>query len=210
MSRGGATYESTLEMYDSRNETWQIEGHMPVEYAVRLTVWTPNESVYNNGILYWMTSARAYSVMGLDVESNTWRELSVPMADRLEFAALTRRNGKLTLVGGGACVSGACVWELDEEENWRLIEEVPSELGLRLLGGRAKWESTKFVGVYGAICLYRAIGSGMVMWKQIKVENEIGYKWEWIWVDGCSLVGGTQVQNVAIKGVLLYPSLALS
>ncbi|KAK1578418.1 hypothetical protein Q3G72_030135 [Acer saccharum] len=211
---GGATYEPTLEMYDSRHDTWQIVGPMPVEFAVRLTVWTPNESVYTNGVLYWMTSARAYSLMGLDIESNTWRELSVPMADRLEFAALMRRNGKLTLIGGGMCVEGTCVWELDEEEeDWWLIEKVPIELGLRLLGGRAKWESTKCVGSDEAICLYREIGSGMVVWRR-QVEDENGdddliikskSKWEWTWVDG-----DKQAQNVPIKGVLLHPSLALS
>ncbi|KAL5758192.1 hypothetical protein ACOSP7_020803 [Xanthoceras sorbifolium] len=200
---GGATYERTLEMYDSRHDKWQIMGSMPVEFAVRLTVWTPNESVYTNGILYWMTSARAYSVMGLDIRSSTWRELNVLMADRLEFAALMQRNGRLTLVGGGTCVGGACVWELNEDEgegDWWLIEKVPIEMGLKLLGGRAKWESTKCVGSDGVICLYREIGSGMIMWR-----DGGGSKWEWIWVDGCCLV-----HNVAIKGLLLHPTLALS
>ncbi|KAK4838249.1 hypothetical protein QYF36_012300 [Acer negundo] len=211
---GGAKYEPTLEVYDSRHDTWQIVGPMPVEFAVRLTVWSPNESVYTNGVLYWMTSARAYSLMGLDIESNTWRELCVPMADRLEFAAITLRNGKLTLVGGGMCVEGTCVWELDEEEeDWWLIEKVPIELGLRLLGGRVKWESTKCVGSDEAIFLYREIGSGMIVWRrQVEVENgdddliiKSKSKWEWIWVDG-----DKQGQNVPIKGVLLHPSLALS
>lgn len=110
--RGGATYESMVETYDSRHDTWQIIGSVPVEFAVRLTVWTPNESVYTKGMLYWITSARTYSVMGFDMESSTWRKLSVPMAERLEFATLVSRNKKLTLIGGtwvGLPVCGSLV-----------------------------------------------------------------------------------------------------
>ncbi|GJW94256.1 hypothetical protein Tco_0173928 [Tanacetum coccineum] len=50
---GVASYKPTLE----------VDGHgVHAEFAVRPTVWTPNESVYANGVLYWMTSARAYVV----------------------------------------------------------------------------------------------------------------------------------------------------
>ncbi|KAJ1392175.1 Kelch-type beta propeller [Sesbania bispinosa] len=97
-AQGGANYETAVEMYDSKLDTWQIVRSMPVEFAVRLTVWTPNENVCIKGTLYWITSARAYSVIGFDVTTNTWRELGVPMAERLEFATLVRRNGALGLV----------------------------------------------------------------------------------------------------------------
>ncbi|OMP00100.1 hypothetical protein COLO4_12908 [Corchorus olitorius] len=204
--RGGATYEATLEMYDSVDDTWQITGFMPMEFAVRLTVWTPNESVYSNGVMYWMTSARAYSVMGYEINSNTWRELSVPMADRLEFAVLLWRNGRLTLAGGTSGGDG-CIWELKEGDNWCLIDKVPSELGMKFLGGKRSWGSTKCVGSEGAICLYRELGSGMVMWREIEEKSE---KREWFWLEGCHLIGGKQVQNLAIKGVFLQPNLAPS
>lgn len=206
--RGGATYESMVEMYDSRHDTWQVIGSMPVEFAVRLTVWTPNESVYTRRMLYWITSARAYSVMGFDIESNTWRELSVPMADRLEFATLVSRNQKLTLIGG-TCGGDACVWELSEGDDdiWCLIEKVPIEMGMRLLGGKASWGGTKCAGGNGEICLYREVGSGMIVWREDEEEKR---KWEWIWVGGCCFIGEKQVQNVPIKGVLLHPSLASS
>ncbi|XP_031263471.1 protein UNUSUAL FLORAL ORGANS-like [Pistacia vera] len=208
VASGGAMYEPTLEMYDSRYDTWKIVGPMPVEFAVRLTVWTPNESVYTNGVLYWMTSARAYSVMGFEIISNTWRELSVPMSDRLEFAALVQRNERLTLVGG-TCGGGgggdACVWELSEGEIWCLIEKVPMELGMKLLGGKPSWGSTKCVGGNGAICLYRELGSGMIIWREVE-EEEKRRRWEWSWGDGCCLVRGKRIQNLAIKGVLLHPS----
>ncbi|XVF24822.1 hypothetical protein REPUB_Repub13aG0160900 [Reevesia pubescens] len=203
--RGGATYEPKLEMYDSMDDTWHIMGFMPMEFAVRLTVWTPNESVYSNEILYWMTSARAYSVMGFEIGSNTWRELSVPMADRLEFAALLWRNGNLTLVGG---TSGgdACIWELNEGDSWGLIEKMPIELGIKFLGGKRSWGSTKCVGNEGAICLYRELGSGMAVWR----ENEEKAKWEWIWVEGCHFIRGKQVPKIPVKGVFLEPNLAPS
>ncbi|GLU22114.1 hypothetical protein SLE2022_382110 [Rubroshorea leprosula] len=204
--RGGATYESTLEMYDSRTGTWQIVGPMPTEFAVRVTVWTPNDSVYTDGVLYWMTSARAYSVMALEIGSNRWRELSVPLSDRLEFAALVRRNGRLTLVGGMLDGGDGCIWELEEGEKWVLIENVPVELGMRLIGGKRSWGSTKCVGSDGAIWLYREIGSGMVVWRQVEGKG----KWEWVWVEGCCFVRGKMVQNLIIKGVLLQPNLANS
>nr|GMC75014.1 F-box protein At5g49610-like [Ipomoea batatas] len=113
-----ASYVSTLEMYESGGDKWRVIGAMPMEYAVRLTVWTANESVHSNGVLYWITSARAYSIMGFEVETKKWRQLSVPMGDRLEFAALL----------------------------WSVIETVPLELGMRLLGGNGSWGNVKCVG----------------------------------------------------------------
>ncbi|XP_042052965.1 F-box/kelch-repeat protein At5g15710-like isoform X2 [Salvia splendens] len=139
MSEAGGAYEPTVEVYDSAAAAgeWRVAGEMPVEFAVRLTVWTPNESVYSgDGMLYWMTSARAYSVMGFDISSNRWREVGVPMADRLEFAALVRREGK-----------------------------VPVELGMRLLGEKMNWGCVKCVGIDGMmICLYKDLGSGIIVW----------------------------------------------
>lgn len=205
---GGATYEPTTEMYDSQLDKWQIVGSMPVEFAVRLTVWTPSESVCIKNVLYWITSARVYSVIGYDIFTNMWKELSVPMAERLEFATLVGRNRVLGLVGGTSG-GNACVWEMEEGGVWGLKEEVPSELGRRLLGGNSKrnWDSTKCVGNDGAICLYRDLGSGMVVWR--KVGDESGGK-EWVWVDGCGCIKGKQVHSCSIRGILIHPTLASS
>ncbi|KDP37114.1 hypothetical protein JCGZ_06170 [Jatropha curcas] len=204
--RGGATYEPTLEMYDSTHDTWQIIGPIPMEFAVRLTVWTPNESVYSNGVLYWITSARAYSVMGFEVGSNKWQELSVPMADKLEFATLAQRNGILTLVGG-TCGDDACIWELNERDNWCLIEKVPIELGLKLRKGKASWCRTKCVGGDGSICLYKELGSGMVIWREVGGKR----KWEWFWVEGCNLINDCkEVRSMPIRGVLIQPNISSS
>ncbi|KAG5008846.1 hypothetical protein AAZX31_07G030300 [Glycine max] len=200
---GGATYETKVEMYDSRFDTWRIVGSTPVEFAVRLTVWTPNENVCIGETLYWVTSARAYSVMGFDVGRNTWSELGVPMAEKLEFATLVPRNGALGLVGG-TCGGTACIWELNEGDKWCLVDKVPLELGLRLLGGK----SVKCVGNEDAICLYRDLGYGMVLCK--KVVGEIMGRWEWVWVDGCGYTKGKQVYNCPIRGALVHPSLASS
>uniref|UniRef100_A0A6N2MU63 F-box domain-containing protein n=1 Tax=Salix viminalis TaxID=40686 RepID=A0A6N2MU63_SALVM len=163
--RGAATYVPTVEVYDSEDDAWRIAGPMPVEFAVRLTVWTPNESVYSEGVLYWMTSARAYSIMGFEIKSNKWQELSVPMADKLEFAALAQLDGRLALVGGRSGGGDACVWELDERHVWSLKEKMPAELGRRILGGRASWAATKCARGDGALCLYRDLGSGMAVWR---------------------------------------------
>ncbi|GJY70551.1 F-box/kelch-repeat protein-like protein [Tanacetum coccineum] len=48
---GAASYEPTLEVFNSKSNKWTVMGSMPVEFAVRLTVWTPNESVYANGVV---------------------------------------------------------------------------------------------------------------------------------------------------------------
>ncbi|GJS36992.1 unusual floral organs-like protein [Tanacetum coccineum] len=85
---GAASYEPTLEVFNSKSNKWTVMGSMPVEFAVRVTVWTPNESVYANRVLYWMTSARAYSIMGYEMDREKLKELGVPMGDTLEFATL--------------------------------------------------------------------------------------------------------------------------
>ncbi|XP_030488458.2 F-box/kelch-repeat protein At5g15710-like [Cannabis sativa] len=204
---GCSAYESTLEMYDSHYDTWQIVGSLPMEFAVRLTVWTPNDNVYCNGVMYWITSARAYSLMGFDISSNTWRELRVPMASELEFASIVLRNEKLTLVGG-TCGDCASVWELGQGDTWVLVGKVPFELKKKFLGEKGSWVSTKCVSSNGAIYLYRDLESGMIVWKE-KEEEEKG-KWEWFWNEGCSSVRGRKVPNLQIKGVIFPPNLSPS
>ncbi|KAK7294108.1 hypothetical protein RJT34_16991 [Clitoria ternatea] len=204
LAQGGSTstYESDVEMYDSHFDTWRVVGSMPVEFAVRLTVWTPNENVCINETLYWVTSARAYSVVGFDFGSNGWMELGVPMAERLEFATLVRWNGALALVGG-TCGVGICIWELCEGRVWGLVDKVPVELGLRLgSSGKGNWENVKCVGNDNedVICLYRDLGSGMVVCR----------RGIWGWVDGCAYIQGKQVLNCTIRGTLIHPTLAPS
>ncbi|KAJ4966032.1 hypothetical protein NE237_017881 [Protea cynaroides] len=143
---------------------------MPIEFAVRLTVWTPNESVFSGGIIYWMTSARAYSVMGFDVSTGSWKE---SMADRVEFTALVRRKGRLALVGSASAME-ACVWELDDCDGWVLVESVPFEMGKRFLKGKGCWWSTKCVGSDEAIYLFREVGFEMLAWRE-----EIAMKGRW-------------------------------
>lgn len=209
---GGAAYQPTVETYDSAGGgggEWIPAGAMPVELAVRLTVWTPNESVCSGGALYWMTSARAYSVMRLDISSNRWRELGVPMAERLEFAALVRREGRVAVVGG-ACGGGGRVWELGEEDSWEAVGRVPAELGIRLLGEKLNWGCVKCVGIDGAICLYRDLGSGIIVWRRKEEEGGGGGKWKWDWIEGCGSVGGKQIHSFPIKGMLLLPNLSRS
>ncbi|PIA65565.1 hypothetical protein AQUCO_00100809v1 [Aquilegia coerulea] len=203
---GGASYEPTLEMYDSNVEKWQTIGLMPNIFAVRLTVWTPNDSVYLMGILYWITSARAYSIMGFNINSGLWKEVNVPMADRLEFAALVRRKEQLTLIGGKSREE-ACIWELGLGDVWNLIERVPVELGKKFTGSRGSWYSTKCVWTDKAVYLYKDLGSKMLVW--MGVEGNAS-KWEWFWVEGCYSIKGQQVPNFPIKGVLLHPNLAPS
>lgn len=205
LASSGAVYQPTLEMYQSSDDTWKWVGLMPVEFAVRLTVWTPNESVFSNGILYWMTSARAYCVMGFELETNKWRELSVPMADKLAFATLVARNRNLTLIGG-TDVGNICIWEIGNDGVWSLVEKVPFELGVRLLGSERQCASVKCVGIDGAICLYRDIDVGFIVWREDFGEG----KWEWNWIEGCSLIGGRKIQNSPIKGLLLQPNFAHS
>ncbi|MFS7971079.1 putative F-box domain, kelch-type beta propeller, F-box-like domain superfamily [Helianthus anomalus] len=200
-SSGAASYEPTLEMFDSRSKNWTITGSMPIEFAVRLTVWTPNESVYSRGVLYWMTSARAYSIMGFDMSSNKWKELSVPMGDTLEFAAMVPRDGKLAVIGGTHGVN-VLVWELGEDDKWNVIERMPVELGKRFVGG-----STKCVGIEGGVCLYKEIAKEMVVWRKDRNHKN---KWEWYSIEGCNQISGKRLENYPIKGLFLHPNLACS
>ncbi|OVA00466.1 F-box domain [Macleaya cordata] len=199
---GDNSYEPTLEMYDSRVGIWQSLGSMPIEFAVWLTVWTSNESVYSKGVLYWITSARAYKVMGYELDSGTWKELNVPMADRLEFAGLVREKGTLSLVGGTS-EGEAWIWKLGIGEKWVLIERVPSELGKRFFGCRGSWNRTKCIGSDEAVYLYRDFGSEMLVWREVSEKG----RWEWFWVEGCGSIKGEKVAKFPIKGMLFQPSL---
>ncbi|CAL0308783.1 unnamed protein product [Lupinus luteus] len=201
----GANFEATTEMYDSKLKTWQIVGSMPMEIAIRLTVWTPNENVCVNETLYWVTSARVYSMMRFDIGTTKWNVLSVPMADRLEFATLVKWNGALALVGG-TFSDGACIWEMNEGGIWCLVEKVPVELGLKLLSGKRNWDSVKCVGNEDSIILFRDLVSGMVACKKVGDKGT----WEWFWVDGCGYIKGKHVPNCAIRGTLVYPNLVSS
>ncbi|KAL5729526.1 hypothetical protein ACHQM5_002465 [Ranunculus cassubicifolius] len=207
-SEGGASYESTLEMYDSQVNKWETIGVVPTEFAVRLTVWTPNESVYSMGVLYWITSARAYSIMGFNVGSRLWKEVNVPMANRLECAALVQRKGRLTLIGGKSG-GEACIWELGEGDAWILIERVPVELGKRFMGCKGSWCSTKCVGSDEGVYLYKDLSSRMLVWMDVKGKEGNG-KWEWFWVESYCPDRGPQGPKFSIKGVLLHPNLGPS
>ncbi|GKB37560.1 F-box/kelch-repeat protein-like protein [Tanacetum coccineum] len=159
---GTASYEPTLEVFNSKSNKWTVMGSMPVEFAVRLTVWTPNESVYANGVLYWMTSARAYSIIGYEMDRDKWKELGVPMGDTLEFATLVPCDGKVAVVGG-THDGNVLVWELGDGDEWILIERMPLELAKRFAGS-----STKCAGIEGGVCLYKDIASAMVVWRRVK------------------------------------------
>ncbi|GJY91598.1 unusual floral organs-like protein [Tanacetum coccineum] len=144
---GIASYKPTLE----------VDGHgVHAEFAVRPTVWTPNESVYANGVLYWMTSARAYSIMGYEMDRDKWKELGVPMGDTLEFATLVPCDRKVAVVGG-THDGNVLVWELGDDDEWILIERMPLELAKRFAGN-----STKCAGIEGGVYLYKDIASAMV------------------------------------------------
>ncbi|GJZ43735.1 unusual floral organs-like protein [Tanacetum coccineum] len=176
---GAASYEPTLEVFNSKSNKWTVMGSMLVEFAVRLTVWTPNESVYANGVLYWMTSARAYNIMGYEMDRDKWKELGVPMGDTLEFATLVPCDGKVAVVGG-THDGNVLVWELGDGDEWILIERMPLELAKRFAGS-----STKCAGIEGGVCLYKDIAPAMVVWRRVKNHKN---KWEWCSIDGCNTV----------------------
>ncbi|XP_051147650.1 F-box/kelch-repeat protein At3g61590-like [Andrographis paniculata] len=201
---GGAAYQPTIESYDSSSHTWATAATMPAELAVRLTVWTPHESVYSNGTLYWMTSARAYSVMGFETATKKWRELSVPMADLLEYAALVpTAGGGLGVVGwtSGTATFSCRIWELGDGEEWRAVGKVPFEMANKVFKNVESWSAVKCVATKGMVCLYRGFGIGILM----KFKDCGEFEWEWI--EECNR---KEFENVPIKGLLLYPNLGRS
>ncbi|XP_074564563.1 F-box/kelch-repeat protein At5g15710-like [Curcuma longa] len=199
----GSGYEPTVERYEAGGvDRWEALGPMPVEFAVRLTVWTPNESVHaGDGAMYWMTSARAYSVMGFDLRRRTWREVKAPMADLLEWAALVRRpNRKLGLVGGAVGGQGT-VWELTDKDDWAAVAEVPAKLGQRIWGCRkaaaaAVGGAVRCVGGEKTVYLFKDIGSEMLVW-----EEEGGWR---------LMEGRRRVSSTPIKAALLHPTLSVA
>lgn len=189
----GAAYEESVEVYDSSANEWSNAGPMPAEFAVRLTVWTPNECVYAsaNRVLYWMTSARAYSVVGFDVESGGWREVKVPLADRLDYAALVgRADGRVGLVGGAENGEGF-VWELRGGDEWSVVGVV----AMRLKGGGG----IKCVGDVEVVYLFRDLGC------EILVGNERNGCIEWSLIEG---VCCGSMPRTSVKAVLVRPSLS--
>ncbi|TKY64547.1 F-box only protein 6 [Spatholobus suberectus] len=165
--KSGVTYETNVEMYNSQIHTWQVVGSMSIEFAIRLTVWTPNENMCIKKTLYWITSAIAYHVMGFNVGTGRWKEMGVPMAKRLEFATIVRQNKALVLVGG-TCGASACIWELNEWDKWCLVDKVPLELGLRLLLGKIIWESAKCVVVVNEV----------QEWLSYVISSHLEVKWK--------------------------------
>ncbi|KAF3335275.1 F-box only protein 6-like protein [Carex littledalei] len=197
----GSSYKSTLEMYDSRRggDGWRLVGPMPIEFSVRLTVWTPNESVHTDDrFLYWMTSARAYSVVRLNLACWVWSEVKLPMADRLTWAAIfKRKNGRLGLMGGSTETIGQ-VWELDMTtgNEWGNVSKVPLDLERQFGQG-----GIKCAGVGDAVYLYRDLGSDMLVWSEI--EGRQG----WNLVEGRSNLG---ISVPFFKAASIHPSLSRS
>jgi F-box-like len=197
----GSTYQSTLEMYDSRIEGdgWRLVGPMPIELAVRLTVWTPNESVHtDNRFLYWITSARAYTVVRLDLACQAWSEVKLPMADWLAWATIfKRKTGRLGLMGGSTETIGQ-VWELDTQtsDEWRTVSKVPLDLERKFGQG-----GIKCTGAGDAVYLYRDLGSEMLVWSEI--EGREG----WNLMEGRSNLG---ITIPFFKATSIHPSLCSS
>ncbi|GJV44302.1 F-box/kelch-repeat protein-like protein [Tanacetum coccineum] len=107
--------------------------------------------------LYWMTSARAYRIMGYEMDKDKWMELGVPMGDTLKFTTLVPCDGKVVVVGG-THDGNVLVWELGDGDEWILIERMPLELAKRFAGS-----STKCARIEGGVCLYKDIASAMLV-----------------------------------------------
>lgn len=198
---GGSEYDHSLEVYESHLGEWRlIAGSVPPEIAVRLTVWTSGEGVLAGDEIYWITAARAFHVTVYD---GAWRSVKVPMADKLEFAAVVERKGKVAVVGG-AWSGEARVWELrGDGSEWVLVGEIPAELGERFLGEKGDWVGTKCVSCDGAVIVYGGLRRGVIVWREVQG------KWVWSWVDGCRISnGGDRVPDLQFKGLFLHPTLS--
>lgn len=200
-------YVSTMEMFDSEVGTWQITGKMPEKYAARMILWSTSGSVHHNGVLYWITSAKVYNVIGVDVgaQSPVWFEVGVPCADQLEFATLVvTRGGKGLGLVGGLAGGEVCLWELEGRDTWVLVDNLPGEAVTRLLGREGKLGSVKCVGGGGLVYLFKDFRCGMLVWKA-----QIGScRRDWYWVKRCLSGGDGSLPSFPVKGVVLWPSLS--
>ncbi|GJW26311.1 ulp1 protease family, C-terminal catalytic domain-containing protein [Tanacetum coccineum] len=151
---GAASYEPTLEVFNSKSNKWMVMGSIPVEFAVRLTVWTPNENVY--------------------------KELGVPMGDTLEFATLVPCDGKVAVVGG-THDGNVLVWELGDGDEWILIERMPLELAKRFAGSSTKCAGIEggvclYKDIDSAMVVWRRVKNHKNKWEWCSIDgcNTVG------------------------------------
>ncbi|KAK1306670.1 hypothetical protein QJS10_CPA10g00396 [Acorus calamus] len=89
---GQVLIEPTMEMYSQRAGGWRVIGSIPGHFATLLTVWTFGEGVHVGGTVYWVTSARAYTIVAYEIGPRAWREVKVPEAERLLYLVTTRNE----------------------------------------------------------------------------------------------------------------------
>ncbi|GLJ43883.1 hypothetical protein SUGI_0914740 [Cryptomeria japonica] len=199
-------YEPSIEMYDSLADSWNVVGEVPCEYAVRLALWTPNDTVYCNGTIYCLTSARPYSIIAFNSVTGVWSEVMVPRGPHLLCSFLVQRRDKLTLVGGvGSPRDCKClkVWELDED-GWLEIESMPGEFFNSFLGGKTDFDY-KFAGNGDFLYFFKDSQSQMLVC-ELSSQN---HKTSWRWIPGCSSVG-SQFSKCSIRGMFIQPRLDVS
>lgn len=201
-SQNGNSYEPTIEIYDSCADSWHVIGEVPCEYAVRLAVWTPNDTVYCNGVIYFLTSARPYSIIAFDLVKGTWSEVMVPRPQQLMCSFLIKRRGRLTLVGGlGSPKKCKClnIWEL-QGDGWPEIETMPGEVFNRFFGEKADFD-------------YKCAGSGDCLYFFRDYHTEIlvcelfeNQRANWRWISCFSFVG-SKFPRFSFRGMLIQPGL---
>ncbi|CAI9095217.1 OLC1v1031104C1 [Oldenlandia corymbosa var. corymbosa] len=158
--RGAHIDDFTAQMYDPRSDFWAIVGPVLENYSVSLNERRGNPGVYSDGVLHWITFPHSwgrYSLTGLEITTNTWKELRFPTGTR--DAALGPRKGKLLLIGWE--YNDAYVRELREDGGWCVIEKLPCELTNKLFGGSPRWKSLKMAdgNGFGLMDAHPQVGS---------------------------------------------------
>ncbi|KAH9297285.1 hypothetical protein KI387_028967, partial [Taxus chinensis] len=56
------------------SDSWDVIVEVPYEYVVRLALWTPNDTVYCNGIMYCLTFPMPYNIISFCFVNAVWSE----------------------------------------------------------------------------------------------------------------------------------------
>ncbi|KAK1259367.1 F-box protein [Acorus gramineus] len=202
---GQVLIEPTVEMYSQRAGGWRVIGSIPGHFATLLTVWTFGEGVHVGGTVYWVTSARAYTVVAYEIGPRAWREVKVPETERLLWAGLFCRAGGLGLAGGTS-EGGLSVWELGAGDEWSMIDAAPPEMmgGFRSVNrggdGDIRCAATRGGGGGVDLYMYSSLGCGIIVRRELP-DKKSG---EWFLIDGVKMCP----KVLPMKGVLIHPSMS--
>ncbi|EFJ05965.1 hypothetical protein SELMODRAFT_272238 [Selaginella moellendorffii] len=200
-SECGGDYECSTEIYDSRTDSWTVLGAIPRYYTVKITVWT-SKTVFCQGTLYCLTSARPYNLMSYNLGTRLWSEMKVPRPACLYSSFLLKRKEKLLLVGGVG-TDRVCerihLWELQvESQQWLDKDQMPQHYFQMFYESKGDFD-LKCAGSGDLIYFFKSSHSGMLVCDLSTTPAS------WQWLPSCPF--SNHDIKFALRGLFLNPRL---